>query len=65
MMRSNNSLISMIAGYLNDLGGYCTTAYTNATRSVNSTAAGLAQYESGREKAETSGDRDLVRRAAL
>ncbi|MDO3650309.1 hypothetical protein [Nocardia mangyaensis] len=52
--RSNNTLISQIAGYLNDLGAYCTTAYTNATSSVNSTAASLAQYESDRKKAETN-----------
>ncbi|WP_280407194.1 hypothetical protein [Nocardia brasiliensis] len=52
--RSNNTFISQIAGYLNDLGAYCTRAYTDATTSVHSTAASLAQYESARKKAQTN-----------
>ncbi|MFF3227183.1 hypothetical protein ACFYV7_30600 [Nocardia suismassiliense] len=52
--RSNNGHIAQIATYLNDLGAYVTTAYTNATSNVQSTAASLAQYEGARKKAETN-----------
>ncbi|MFC4374975.1 hypothetical protein ACFO5K_12795 [Nocardia halotolerans] len=52
--RTNNGLISQIAGYLNDLGAYCTTAYTNAIGHVTKTAANLAQYESARKRALTN-----------
>ncbi|KIA64329.1 hypothetical protein [Nocardia vulneris] len=52
--RSNNGHIAQIATYLNDLGAYVTTAYTNATSNVQSTAASLAQYEAARKKAQTN-----------